>query len=208
MKQQSRLSPPDFVPRCRWLNERLFTRVTQSSQQRGQPYCTALWKTLCSMEPIQLGNEPLILEIKQAQTTLDGARATSSSYPPSSDSMTNVPTLGMATSTVRWPGDSSSVTRSGGGVTGVFIWTSGSGEMGGGRDWRENGTDETGTMEDWWKQKEHYIGQRWNRKRKKVLIKRAHFISPHKTFLNYASNSESLLKLSGHSCGKVGQKVE
>lgn len=74
------------------------------------------------------------------------ARATSSSYPPSSDSMTKVPTLGMATSTVRWPGDSSSVTRSGGGVEGVFTWTSGWGEVGGGRDCRDNGTDETGRI--------------------------------------------------------------
>lgn len=83
------------------------------------------------------------------------ARATSSSYPPSSDSMTKVPTLGMATSTVRWPGDSSSVTRSGGGVEGVLTWTSGWGEVGGERDCRENWTDETEKIECWWKGKEH-----------------------------------------------------
>lgn len=114
------------------------------SQSWNQLRFSHVWKTLC--RAMWMGNgalSPYIIRKRLLSTKRERrffwGRATSSSYPPSSDSMTKVPTLGMATSTVRRPGDSSSLTRSGGRLEGVLTWTSGWGEEGGGRDCKAMG---------------------------------------------------------------------
>ena len=96
------------------------------------------------------------------------AGATSSSYPPSSDSMTKVPTWGMATSTVRWAGPSPSAPGWGGGEGDR---TPGWGERGlGGGDCGENWTqtDIHRKEEEWRKERVLELARVENKKIKKI----------------------------------------
>lgn len=164
----SYICQPVFVSDPVWLKKRLHTHTRGHARRPTKG--SVLFCGICSPKPVMMQKSvPIRCQIISGDNVriqshvsghwcahvryhtgrgFSGQTATSSSYPPSSDSMTKVPTLGMATSTVRWPADSSSCTRSGGGSEGVLTWTSGGGEEGGWGDCRESWTDET---EDSWK---------------------------------------------------------